>query len=606
MMHHFMSLLRYGVAGGLAAATNLGILFVLTEYAHLHYLQSATGAFFVAFFVSFLLQKFWTFGDSRKTIMHWQMAGYLLVSILNLGINTILLFILVERFHIWYIYAAVLTGGLIAVETFFVYRMLIFTEHGNARVRRWLDRLYEDLPLIAVGVGMLLVGFISAYRLTESPPTWLDEGIITQVAINEARFGPHAVLQTAPGEVVSAGYVSTGYPATFPIAASFKIFGVGITQARAVMAVFILLFVIAAYWLAKKEMSVYAALVSIFLIASFAPLYGNGKNVLGEIPGLFYLVCFLLALHWIERFPNWVNYLVGGVFLGLAVATKPIFLLLLPAVGLVLLFSKHLWRLRELSAALLGFLVPMVLWIWTQFNGETLGEMFAIYANPHSNALSDSMVANVTAFLTKPEPLYALLLLGAWVISIFWRWRKKINISRAEYVAAVFAVLVYLAYLRGAPYYRYFFPGEMLALLYLPLAVKTLWPKRAAGWWVAPLLLLIALQLYQTLFSSWVAASYASTRSADIQAVLSAVTPQQTVFVYQAPELVTFLPTPKYYQYLKITDDIIVGKEQLATLDAGIADVVVAPTGQEPPALISKYTKEIVFDRYTLWYKKEQ
>lgn len=132
LMKHLHHLFKYVVSGGSSACVNLGMLYLLTEYAHLHYLQSAILAFIAAVFISFLLQKFWTFQDMRKEIIHWQMMWFLILSLTNLIINTLLIYSLVEYLHLWYLAAAVASGALLAISNFFIYKHVIFaTEEGN-------------------------------------------------------------------------------------------------------------------------------------------------------------------------------------------------------------------------------------------------------------------------------------------------------------------------------------------------------------------------------------------------------------------------------------------------------------------------------------------
>ena len=91
-------------------------------------------------------------------------------------------------------------------------------------------------------IGILaMVLFFSTYQLTESPHTWYDEGAIIQRAINFLRYGTMH-YQVAPDKFSSAAFDSTGYPVIFPISLTFKYFGIGLLQARAVMVVFLLLF----------------------------------------------------------------------------------------------------------------------------------------------------------------------------------------------------------------------------------------------------------------------------------------------------------------------------------------------------------------------------
>lgn len=126
-------LLRYLISGGSAAVVNLGLLFVLTEFVFTNfdnygYVISSDIAVAVAFFVSFVLQKFWTFAEKSIHLVKKQLAMYFVVGVVNLGINTLMMHGLVEyvlgKKH--YMIAQIITSGLIAVMSFFVYQHLIF------------------------------------------------------------------------------------------------------------------------------------------------------------------------------------------------------------------------------------------------------------------------------------------------------------------------------------------------------------------------------------------------------------------------------------------------------------------------------------------------
>ena len=459
---------------------------------------------------------------------------------------------------------------------------------------------------IITGGGLLL--FLSTYHLTESPPTWFDEGHIIQVAINIANQGPYTLFKVAPGEYVSAALTATtGYPVTFPIAAAFKLFGQNLLVARSVMVIFILLFAYCAFMLVRREMPPALALYAFFLLVTFAPLYGNGKNVLGEVPGLLYLTVFLLFVKYIEsRETSWLYFLGAGLFLGLAVATKPIFILLLPPTFVVLLFSWGKLTLSKFIAGFSAFSAAMGLWIWIQFEGQSFIQMVSLYSNPFAIDIASAIFHNAFLFISRPEPLYALALAAVWMLSLVIRIRKHEPISCAEYIAIGFTLLTYLSFLRIMPYYRYFFLGEVLALLYFPLAYSTLWPKRIPRiFFHLSLVLLITLQLYQCFFSSWVAEYYNSHRTAELTETLSGLSIVQSIFVYQAPEIPLFLPIGMpYYQYFFTTPIIVTGEDKLHLITEGVPDMVVTGQARLEQIDLSLYEKNSEFDRYTLWKKK--
>jgi len=134
----YKQIIKYLIAGGTAAFVDLGLLYFITDILGVWYLLSACLAFVVAFFVSFFLQKFWTFRDADKKAIYKQMGVYLGVALANLTLNAVLMYIFVDGFKIWYMLAQVIVSGLIACESYFVYKIFIFNGHGqekNSRVK---------------------------------------------------------------------------------------------------------------------------------------------------------------------------------------------------------------------------------------------------------------------------------------------------------------------------------------------------------------------------------------------------------------------------------------------------------------------------------------
>jgi putative flippase GtrA len=122
---HIPLVSRYIIAGGIGAVADLGLLFILVR-SGVHYLIAATIAFIVATCVSFTMQKFWAFRNRQLERLHVQAPLFLLVAFFNVLMNTLLMYVLVDTFHIWYLGAQVIASGLVAVYSFFVYKFLVF------------------------------------------------------------------------------------------------------------------------------------------------------------------------------------------------------------------------------------------------------------------------------------------------------------------------------------------------------------------------------------------------------------------------------------------------------------------------------------------------
>lgn len=122
-----MRVTRFVITGALAAFVNLAILYSATVYGHIWYLYSAMLGFTIAFVVSFLLSKFWTFENRARVGTERQLILHLLVALVNLGINTALVYLFVEEFGLWYMFAQAVAAILIAIESYFAYRWIYRT-----------------------------------------------------------------------------------------------------------------------------------------------------------------------------------------------------------------------------------------------------------------------------------------------------------------------------------------------------------------------------------------------------------------------------------------------------------------------------------------------
>lgn len=492
----------------------------------------------------------------------------------------------------------------------------------------------KTVEKIFLGLLLFLVFFLSVYKLTESPPTWFDEGFIIQSAVNLVESGKMGI-QVAPGKIIGSPEIfSTGWPLAYPVGAAMKFFGQGLLQARAVMVLFLMLLILFFYLLAEKIWGFKTAIFSSLLLASFAPLYGNGKNVLGEVPGLFFLILFLFFLSKLERNnfkDNSYYYAMAGLAAGLCVSTKSIFLLLLPAVLLTIFISrkKILLKLKPIFISLLFFFLPVSLWFKTQFSSaDSISGILSTYSNPYAlNNVYSAVIENALRFFREITPIYFLVISVVWIASIAFRIRdKKQEISVTELFSFIFVILVWLAYLRTAGWYRYLFPANVVMLLYFPAAFyavfnffgdflfKGLKLKYLRLYKSAPsvlLLILILIQFYQVAFNSWVATYYQSARTRELTEYFNGRDNSKSIFVYRNPEIVPFVQSRNYYQYLRLTDALSVGENELNKINMAVPDEIVmnAEGGAEEIGKIAnefflRYQEKDRVNKYIIFEKK--
>ncbi len=121
-----VKILKYVTSGGIGAFVNLLSLYLLTDVFHLWYIFSSWIAFVVTFFVSFTLQRFWTFVDVEHAPVQKQLFLFFVTALINIAINTVMLYVLSEFLHLHYLIAQFIALGVIAIGSFFVYQTYVF------------------------------------------------------------------------------------------------------------------------------------------------------------------------------------------------------------------------------------------------------------------------------------------------------------------------------------------------------------------------------------------------------------------------------------------------------------------------------------------------
>ena len=120
------SVVKFLIAGCLAGATDLILLFIFHGIFGWHIVISTSLAFIFSFVVSFTLQKFWTFRNFSQEKAVSQFILYILNAFIGLNLNAYFMNTLVMRHHVWYILAQIIVNLVIGIYNFVVYRQIVF------------------------------------------------------------------------------------------------------------------------------------------------------------------------------------------------------------------------------------------------------------------------------------------------------------------------------------------------------------------------------------------------------------------------------------------------------------------------------------------------
>jgi len=432
-------------------------------------------------------------------------------------------------------------------------------------------KILEKIKLINIQKTLFILIFsiflfLVFYGFPDSPSPWFDEGVNLGIAKTFSQEGVYN-LTVGPNEYVNNKYLmmTTNYPLLSIVAFAFKLFGSGIWQAKIVMSIFLIVFAILFFQVVKKYYGKNYALMSLALLTVFLPLYGNGKGVLGEIPGLVY---FLGGLLLIDKNKWWQIFLAGLLF-GLGAATKPLYLLLILAIIISEVWSairnKGVDYKRWLWLGLGGFL-PLFIWIVTilpdSLSAGLISEILNYYRNPYNIQQGGMMVKNFIRFFSESTPLHFMLFLSVALVSK----AMKRNFQKGELVIFLFIIFSLVFYLKTAGWYRYFFPAHILLFILFPYALSVIFQKisfeKFKKYGVATIVvLLFSIQSIHLVLNINKKLYYNPQPRQFAERVNQIMSNDKDVWVIQNPSTAFFLEKGKIFQYLTINPYLIVGKD---------------------------------------------
>ncbi|HEY4504581.1 MAG TPA: glycosyltransferase family 39 protein [Candidatus Paceibacterota bacterium] len=350
------------------------------------------------------------------------------------------------------------------------------------------------LNFLGLIVAILFVLTVSLSTLTTKPGLWVDEAKSIILARNFANSGTLDIL-AAPG--TSSGQKpllqSTGYPVTVPLALVYKIFGQSFVIARWYMLIWMCIALIAIYLFCKKFFGPTYASFAVLLIVTFASFHDSGRTVVGEVPGFVFLLGALYF--WLFNKNNFVT----GLFLGLAVVTKPsVYLAIIPAITIIEPATSGLIRstLRRLTIFAAGSLSALTVWAVFSIDWMTSGgvasKIFEFFSNPFdSSSLTVNALHNLASIPSSTTFWYfgglALLLILA-----RWKTNDQVKSKLFDFVL-LYSLFAFIYFLRSPGWIRTILVSELMILICTPIVLHTLTRSKA---WIGGLVMLVAIQTW--------------------------------------------------------------------------------------------------------------
>lgn len=121
-----VQLFRYVFVGGTAFVADFGSLYLLTEYAGLHYLASATIAFVIGLAVNYFLSTLWVFQARNVRNPYMEFLFFALIGVVGLGLNALIMYVFTDLLAVHYLLSKIISTVLVFLWNFLARKYLLF------------------------------------------------------------------------------------------------------------------------------------------------------------------------------------------------------------------------------------------------------------------------------------------------------------------------------------------------------------------------------------------------------------------------------------------------------------------------------------------------
>ncbi|HJB73427.1 GtrA family protein [Barnesiella viscericola] len=117
---------RYFFVGGFAFVVDFGLLYILTEYAGLHYLLSATLSFIAGLLVNYIISCLWVFNGSKFKNRLVEFLFFAAIGVVGLALNDTLIWLFTDCIGTHYMFSKIVAAAMVYLWNFFARKYLVF------------------------------------------------------------------------------------------------------------------------------------------------------------------------------------------------------------------------------------------------------------------------------------------------------------------------------------------------------------------------------------------------------------------------------------------------------------------------------------------------
>ena len=126
-----IQLFRYTFVGGAAFLIDFASLFLLTEFAGLHYLHSAAIAFILGLIINYILSILWVFKSRVVNKKIIEFIIFAIIGIVGLGLNELIIWFSTERINLYYLHSKLISTAIVYFWNFLSRKYILY--RGSAK-----------------------------------------------------------------------------------------------------------------------------------------------------------------------------------------------------------------------------------------------------------------------------------------------------------------------------------------------------------------------------------------------------------------------------------------------------------------------------------------
>lgn len=122
----YIQFLRSTFVGATATVADIGLLYILTDFGHIHYLISAGIAFILGTVINYILSIFWVFKDKKLKSKTAEFIIFSVIGAIGLLLNELFMWLFTDIARLHYLISKIISTIIVFLFNFLTRKKFLF------------------------------------------------------------------------------------------------------------------------------------------------------------------------------------------------------------------------------------------------------------------------------------------------------------------------------------------------------------------------------------------------------------------------------------------------------------------------------------------------